>query len=522
MGIISGIKKSFSRNVSSQTAVENFEGLHYSELSTNTRRGVTVYFPTEIENAAARDAQGRMVNAPVLQPYFVLSPEMRVRVVQACSPVLGIITSRMNRVSGRKLTIVSDKEQEDLLVDKFRDLKAVASEFEKSGQLEYIIAAARIKQFLSSKLFTLLPDLSNFEPALLRWSKNNKQQSQQKADSIKNWLMEPNPNTNWEDFVKKWVFDLMTHGACVIYKVVENGKLENLHILPGGTIFPIQEKYVTNQVGYVQIIGMEEYQFFNRSELAHMQYIPISSRSMGLVPLEALVNTVTETLLFDKFMAEQADGTVLPKKMIVVTEQSPFGLHNDETLKLPINKGEQKRLEKKMNTPIKGGVMTFSGNTATVVDLSRENTMPTQMQRQKDIREEVALVFNMSNMEVNLTGSESTSGRSTSESQAEIEQGKGIVPIMAAMENKLTKEIILYRAGPGYSAQFHTEQNEKEEFEKIRLKMATGVFSINEIRTRDLNETPFEGEEYDLPPGANIQGQPDGSTINPFNMRAMG
>ncbi|NCN22597.1 hypothetical protein GW934_03865, partial [Candidatus Falkowbacteria bacterium] len=161
-----------------------------------------------------------------------------------------------------------------------------------------------------------------------------------------------------------------------------------------------------------------------------MDYLPVSSRNYGMIPLEALIKKVTESLLFDNMMANQADGTKPPEKMVIVTEQNPFGsLDGDDAKDIPLDVDEQKRIEQKLSQPIKNGVMTFSGNHVEVVDLTRSDSMGNQMQRQKDIREEVALVFNATNMEVNLSGSDNTSGRSTSQAQMEIEQGKGIAPI---------------------------------------------------------------------------------------------
>ena len=66
--------------------------------------------------------------------------------------------------------------------------------------------------------------------------------------------------------------------------------------------------------------------------------------------------------------------------------------------------------------------------------LRKVNEIRDQMQRQKD----VAQLFNMSNMEVNFTGGDNTSGRSISESQAEIEEGKWTLPIL--QEKKELKE----------------------------------------------------------------------------------
>jgi len=508
-------QKAFRSTVQDQVSSPNYKNPQLNEEG----RGYTVYFTSQMQNEYAKDRYGHDIVASRDDPYFLLTPDQRVRITQSCSMVLGIVTSRMNRISARKFNIVSDREQEDLIVDKFRDINNLIKEYANALEPAYIIAKARLTNFLRSKLIELNPDLSNFDACLLRWSKNNKQQTKSKADSIKSWLEQPNQNDTWEDFIKQWVFDEMIQGSVAIYKQTTNNRLDNMCVLAGGTTLPIRDLFVTSKTGYLQIVPNQTPQIFYTDELIYSRYIPISSRSYGLVPLEALINKITESLFFDKLMADQADGTKLPEKMIVVTDNNPFG-KMDDTFKLPINKGEQKRIEKKINTPIKGGVMTFSGNTATVVDLTRENTMATQMQRQKDLREDIAQVFNMSNMEVNLTGGEDTSGRSTSESQGEIEEGKGTLPMMAEIENRMTKEAIIYRGlGSGYRLEFQAEESETKELERLRLKYSTGLFSLNEIRIKDLNLNPFDNEQFNEPPSA--QQQPMGSEVNPFNMRSM-
>jgi hypothetical protein len=508
------IEKMFSSRVLAQTESENYK----NSQSQTEGRGYQVYFVSQLVEEQAKNKLGHSIKATTDSPFFQLTPDQRVRIVQACSPVLGIITSRMNRISAREFNIVSDKEQEDLIVDRLRDVYNLVNEYKSATEPQYLIASLKLKQHLKEKLYDLLPDLSNFDASLLRWSKMNKYQTKKEADKIKEWILAPNQNDSWEDFVKQWVFDIMTHGADAIYKQTLNNKVENIYHLAGGTVYPVKDIYVSSGTGYLQIIDMMEPQIFYSDELVYSKYIPISSHAYGLIPLDALINKIAESLLFDKLMAEQADGTRLPEKMIIVTDNNPFG-KMDDTFKLPINKEEQKRIDKKIQTPIKGGVMTFSGNAATVVDLTRENTMGIQMQRQKDIREEIALVFNMSSMEVNLTGSDDVSGRSTAESQSEIEQGKGTLPIMAMIENKISREIFPYRYGYGYNFVYKSEISEKDELEKLRLKLSTGLYSVNEIRVKDLNENPFQGDQFNLPPSA--QQQPTGSEVSPFNMRSL-
>jgi hypothetical protein len=220
------------------------------------------------------------------------------------------------------------------------------------------------------------------------------------AQEIEDWLAQPNINDSWADYAKKWVFDLMVHGSSATYKEIIDDKIENFYTLPGGTVLPVRSQYVGGVGAYVQIIPAMEPQLFFQDELSYTTYVPISSQSYGAIPIEALVNKVAESLLFDKLMAEQADGTRPPDKVVVFGDTTPFGgtlgeFKDDFTL--PMGKAEQRRLEVKLNESKKGAIATLSGvGHPLVLDMTRENTMGVQMERQKMIREEVALVFNMS------------------------------------------------------------------------------------------------------------------------------
>jgi hypothetical protein len=320
--------------------------------------------------------------------------------------------------------------------------------------------------------------------------------------------------------VKKYIFDMLVHGSVAIFKEKLGNKVENFYTLPGGMVIPLKSSFVGGYQAYVQMIyGCEPLIYFN-DEISYGTYMPTTARAYGMVPLEALINKISETLLFDKLMAEQADGTRPPEKMVIITEQSPFG-DMDKEYGVPLDPDEQARIEQKINTPKKNSVITFSGNGATVVDLSRENTMALQTQRQKDIREEVALVFNASNMEMGLTGSEGTSGRSTSEAQQEITQQRGIKPLVQKLETQLNKDIIPMRFGMGFVFKFEADKNEREKAEIMQIKMASGLYSVNEIRKDDLNLDPFDGEEFEKPSGSSAQKPPDGSIANPLNMKGL-
>jgi hypothetical protein len=465
-------------------------------------RGMQIYTLSQIMKLSGRGKDGELLTWGFDTPYFYLTVSQRIELAKLCSPVFGIVTSRMNRISGMDFNISPVNKDEDRYASDMRDAKQQYSELALSREVPHILTKARIVRELKQNLPDLLPDLSNFDNALVRWKKRIQSKQYDKGNEIKAWLLEPNQGLTWDGWVKKVVFDLHVHGACATYKQSVKDRLENFDTLPGGSVYKLRTPTFSTAEVYAQVVmGFEPGIYYN-DEIMYMEYYPISSQSHSMIPLEALINKVCETMLFDKLMAEQADGTKPPEKMVIVTNPAqPFGdfdaTRNGEQ-EVPLDPNEQKRIETKVNEPRKGAIITFTGNKAEVIDLSRENTMAMQSQRQKDIREEVALVFNMSNMEVNLTGSGDTSGRSTSETQQEIEQGKGIAPLLKILQSKVTKEIINMRYGYGYKMEYSYSVNEKEQRELDSKKLQNGEVTINELREK-YNLPPFEGQQFNLP-----------------------
>ena len=467
-------------------------------VSSKDGRGYQVYTMSQLMGITGNAQDGSRITGYYEQPIFYLSLEERISIFRLCSPVFSVITSRMNRISGMDWNIVSDKQQEDKIYERLRDIKQVCDEYKETVELPYQIARQRLIQEIRTTLPDVLPDLSNFQSALIRWKRRIQTQSTDSADWVKEWVMQPNITDKFVDFTKKQIMDLMVHGAMSVYKEVSNGKIENIYTLPGGTVLPLKNVFAGGVQGYVQIMLGYEPQIFYGNELAYASYIPTTARSHGFIPLEALINKISESLLFDKLMADQADGTKMPEKMVIISNASPFG-SMDKEFNIPIDGAEQHRVEKKLNTPQKGAIMTFTGNNATVVDLSRENTMSIQMQRQKDIREEVGMVFQATPMEMSLAGGDNTSGRSTSEAQSEIYHSAGVLPIVKILESFWNYDILPFRFGTGYKLEFSVEKSEREEMEALKAKMDTGVYSINEVRTDDLNLDPFPDAKFDVP-----------------------
>ena len=509
----------FGREVNKQVNI-NTQYTNESNLSitgqNKNNRGIQVYHTSSLAGVSGIGKDGIRIQTTVEQPFFYLSVNQRNEIFRLCAPVFGIVTSRMNRIAALPYHVKPIKDLEDKLVDDMKSKRDIFNEYKDSEDMKYLLLRSVIHTQLQKDLPEIKSDLSNFDSCLLRWKKNINYQKTDRANEIEDWLSEPTFGVSWSEYVKKWVYDLHIHGCSATYKKAENQLLQNFDTLVGGTVFKIKNPYFSSVEGYAQIVYGFEPQIFFNDEISYAEYIPTSVRSYSMIPLEALINKISETLLFDENMANRADGTRPPEKAVIVTRDDPFNFDNNDIDGLPLEADEQKRIEEKFNTPVKEGVITFSGNKATILDLSRAETLEIQNARQKDIREEVALVFNMSNMEVNLTGSESTSGRATSESQAEIELGKGTIPIVQLLEEKMTKDFINIRFGYGYRLDIERGKDEKAERELDRARLDNGEITINELR-EEKNRSMFVGEEFDKP--RNSQPPEMGSEQNPMHSR---
>jgi hypothetical protein len=484
------------------------------------KRGMNVYTISQLMAITGKDKDGKHLTGTYDQSIFYLNYDERIQIFRLCSPVNAVVSNRMNVIAGLDFDIVSDKKNEDKIAEQLKNYRDFYKEIEKQIDIKYVIAKGSIVRDVQYILPDCLPDLSNFDKAMLRWKKRIQLVNAEESDWIKEWILQPNVNDRYEEFIKKIIFDLLIHGNFAIYKESLGGKIENLYALPGGTVIPLKNKFVSGTNAYVQVTNrMDEPQIFFSDEISYANYMPSTARAYGFIPLEALINKIAESLLFDRLMADQADGTKPPEKMIIIAENSPFGDLGKE-FQIPIDPDEQQRIEAKVNAPKKNAIMTFSGNTVQVVDLSRENTMSIQMQRQKDIREEVGMVFQATSMEMNLAGGDNVSGRSTAEAQREIYFSRGINPIIKTIEQVYNRDILPFRFGAGWKLEYKAGKDETEEMELLQRKVQTGLYSVNELRIDELNENPFPGEQFDVPSAAAPQ-QPDGSNVNPFNFKGI-
>lgn len=484
-------------------------------------RGLNVWTLSELRSIQGQTKSGRVTEGTIQYPLFSLDPFERSAIMQSTTYIQAVVTSRMNRISSLEWTVNTEKEVQDETYDQLKEWKQIYFEYGSMDDLNEIVLRYRLYMKIKEHLHTVKRDLSNFDAALLRWKKRIDRQNTKNNNAVIDWLSQPNMEDDFDDWIKKYVQSLMIHGAVGNYKEFSpENRLESFYVLPGGSVYPLRGVTVGSYIAYVQMMTGHFPKMYFQNEISFVNYVPSSTRSYGFVPLDALINKVTEQLLFDQFAATRADGTKEPEKLVLFGDnKSLFGdLTGD--LSLPMDTAKQKRIEEKLNTIRKGAIVTLSGvGTPVVADLSKADTFAAQSDRQDKLLRDIALLFNMTNMEVNLAGGQFTSGKETSETQGEIEEGKGTRPIIKKIESIITKHFLPFRYGSGYVFQFQQTKSDDEQVELDTKRNQSGTWTPNEIRL-DRGDDPIPGPENDkLPTGQTAQ--PDGTQAKPFNMRGM-
>lgn len=469
-----------------------------------------VWNGTQLQQLSGLDLQGRRVKGEYQRPVFILTPDERNQIFQQCSYLLAVVTSRMNRVSSLNFTIKQDSLDFEEILLGLKMRKQLYDEREGATTLDE--ARVRLDQVVELRKFLpdLKNDLSNFTASLRRFKAILRAKEKRQVAEIEEWLAK---KMSIREFTKAWVRDFCLHGVSAVYKKRDDfGKLESFHNILGGSTFPIRGEYVDEHPEiYVQLTDSFGYthepRFMYADDIDYRKYVPASDTSYGYVPIDSLINKIAESLLYDEKMAKYSDGTRPPELAIVFGQnQIPFGnLTGTEDRGMPMDQDNSARLEKKLSLARRQAIVVLSGvGKPMTVPLSKTDQLAVQQQRQDKILRDIALVFNMSNMEVNLSGGEFTSGRETSDQQADIEEGKGTQPIVQVLEDFWT-QLIRDKFGGKWKWEYEKGQTDLERTQLDASKLQAG-HTVNEVR-EDREQDAIDGEEFDKP--ATGGGQPN-------------
>lgn len=500
-----------------EIADTSYKPLPREDTQDRNYRGLNVFSSTELRAITGQTKSGKMATGYIQSPYFSLTPEERIGIMKSSAYIQAVISIRMNRISSLKWTVTHKMDSLDRYYESIKNLKQIYDEFDDPQDMRQLITRARIKGVVQQKFPDVKDDLSNFNQALFRYKKSVTMKTTGEASYIEKWVKKPNQEDSFIDYTKKWIESYLLHGAAAQYKEWCGHRLDKVYILPGGTTYPLRSQKVGGFVAYAQMLIGNIPKIYFQDEIYFKNYLPSAARSYGYVPLDALINKVAEQLLFDQFAAERADGTKEPEKLIIFGDTRSLLGDLTQEINLPQNVDEQKRIEEKLNILRKGAIATLSGvGTPAVLDISKADTFQAQSERQDKLLRDIALIYNMTNMEINLAGGEFTSGKETSETQGEIEEGKGTKPIINVYQEMWTDNI-KYRFGPDWEFQYDDGLNDLEQVELDTKKMQSGTYTPNEVRVAR-GDDPDMGDGSDSLPNS-AQQQTGENQFAPVNMR---
>jgi hypothetical protein len=419
-------------------------------------RGVTVTDLANLFRVRGRTKAGRQAYATVDMGFWRnrLNPLQREEIYEKSDIAHGLIGGRALEMSALPVSIVNEAQVEDEIEAKLRSWKRIHEWQEPTARG----AGVRITAFrmMRQHLPWLHMSLDNFESHLLDWRHKLDRRSNDKAQQILDWFMQPSPGLLWPDFISKWTHDLLTHNAAPVYLMgPRSGPITGFQCLPAGTVLQAALPFAGLPAMYVQFpfevwMGgrVTEPRIYFRDELSFSQYEPVSMFSNPSTPMDALVEYIAHQLLFAEQMASKADGSELPQKLVIAGQNvptMPSGLPG-EAQKAPVSKTEEFRLDNRLNRLTKRALQILSGNyygNIQVVDVSKTDQLPAHIQWIRDgVRDACMAVFHATPAEVGKGGSEGISGRSTAEMQERTEKSKGLLPVVVRFVETANREIL--------------------------------------------------------------------------------
>lgn len=455
-----------------------------------------------LKTLMARDSGGTPHNVTIPNQFDMIDPKIANEIYMRCHYVFAVVSKTASAVSAIEFKVKSkknnyDKVESDLRCykDLFDENIGYATNPDYHDQYKSLGICMRALSAIKEELPTIIYDrdahsIPNFEKELFRKSRELKNKSLDEIAAIESFVFNPNNDYTWTDLVKIYVQDLMIHRAAALYFVNNN-----IYALPGGSVYKVMGRSIGESYGYVQLGDFTEPLFMHPNEVIYSQYMPNSNFGFGMSPLDALIDSITSTMLFDKLMANYADQDLPPEKLLVVTTDTPGFDPSAILAGDPMSKGEQKRIETVLNRAKKeNAIKLITGlvGTPMVLDISKTDVAPLLLQFDELVKQRVAMVYNQSNMIVNMTDTSGTSGRSTAEVMERNDNSKGIRPYLMNIENIWTYKVIPRQFSSDYMLESVEEISEAERMDIIQKKVTTGLFSKNALR-EELGLYPVDG-----------------------------
>lgn len=324
---------------------------------------------------------------------------------------------------------------------------------------------------------------------IVPYDKKNPRFSKDLAAQIKTLFDMPNPQRDsFRSFIEPIVEDILVLDAGVIEEVRNlKGQTAQLWAVDGGKIKVNALWDGGEEARYFWYPDNFERARFKNSEMVYMMMNPATYRVVGLSPMETLKQTIDSELSGSQYNYRQ------------VINAAPDGM---------LDLGEGARPEQVdgfksyWSAEVAGkGAMAFIGGSknAKFIPFRTSNRDMQFLEWQVYLVRKIAAVFGISPQDLGVTFD---INRATGEVQQENTEDRGLRPLLALMQEYLTREIVWDAGfgGPDNNLAFRfTSLNLKESLSRAQMyKLGlAGVswLTINEARVGDGRE-PLSGEQY--------------------------
>lgn len=464
--------------------------------------------------------------------FYTLSPWEKEEVFRKCHSVFTAVTQQAQLFSAMSYTINPSHKIEDKIVE---DIKKAEHHLRWANNTsEWIKYALEINKYLKPYSLRFDTDnfkILNFDEALLWFRKDIRRAVIESSQQVADWVYHPYDGTQYQDFAKEYLQAMKIHGANAI--LTPSQQFDGYRLYPAGSVFEVPQVYMadTNKRLYIQMpyamngwSSQQDSRILTSDFVSFGQYIPSTSTSQGMTPLDALVTLVTTELNTDLMIMEESNFEKPPQWVVFVVDDG-FDVPNSIGAFEKVDMAEIERTEEALNAKKKDKavkVLKSMGKQATPINIGKEAIIPTLQAQLEKIESIVYRAFGSTpNEQGQQDGSALAKGNS--EAQRTLYYSQAINPVAKALENQMTYEVIKNKFGcktkylpnqfPYWQFELQVHESDMEKYDKAQKAM-TLPMTLNEIRTTILGLDPDSNEGSNrLAIDAQPQTMPDNNQI---------
>jgi len=275
-----------------------------------------------------RDGSKEQVKLDYGSVFYTLSPWEKEEVFRKCHSVFTAVTQQAQLFSAMSYTINPSHKIEDKIVEDIR--KAEHHLRWANNTSEWIKYALEINKYLKPYSLRFDTDsfkILNFDEALLWFRKDIRRAVIESSQQVADWVYHPYDGTQYQDFAKEYLQAMKIHGANAI--LTPSQQFDGYRLYPAGSVFEVPQVYMadTNKRLYIQMpyamngwSSQQDSRILTSDFVSFGQYIPSTSTSQGMCPLDALVTLVTTELNTDLMIMEESNFEKPPQWVVFVVD----------------------------------------------------------------------------------------------------------------------------------------------------------------------------------------------------------